>query len=285
MSLVFKDDIDSDDQPSGYTDSPEFEQRKEGIITQLFEINGQISTLQQFITSLEGLLHKGNVNAKVVENIDKRSVVNIRKVGGLIKEVNELVHKINKVEESDLDKTQLIAREKILRDVQYSLKEFQSTQLHYTNVMKQINSRAKAVLNEEEHNRSALLQEEEQGKKQQGQREQVLEYAIEREPINNEEFAYQANLIRQRDEEITNIEQGVTELNEIFKDLGSVVQQQGMLVDNIEANIYTTSDNTAMASRELNKAMRSQRNANKWCIYMLIGLSFMLLILILVIFI
>ena len=99
---------------------------------------------------------------------------------------------------------------------------------------------------------------------------------IERDPINNEEFAYQQNLIEQRDQEISNIERGITELNEIFKDLGNVVQQQGVLVDNIEANIYTTSDNTQMASNELRKAMRYQKSTSRWRVYLLVVLLVML---------
>lgn len=284
MSVPF---VDGEDFPTKYKDSPEFEILKEEIVTQLFEINGQISTLQQFITTLNSLLNKGDVNAKVIENIDKKSVENIRKVGSLIKNVNEVVHKIDAIEGSDLDKTQVIAREKIVRDVRYSLQEFQNTQRQYTSVIKQINARAKAALDleeQEQQNDSAMMQEEEQ-QQQQIFAKKSAPIVIEREPINNEEFAYQENLIRQRDHEITNIEEGITELNEIFKDLGAVVQQQGILVDNIEANIYSATDNAAMASRELNKAQRSQRNTNKWCLYMLFGVSFMLILLLLVVFI
>ncbi|EGA76860.1 Pep12p [Saccharomyces cerevisiae Vin13] len=105
---------------------------------------------------------------------------------------------------------------------------------------------------------------------------------IERDPINNEEFAYQQNLIEQRDQEISNIERGITELNEVFKDLGSVVQQQGVLVDNIEANIYTTSDNTQLASDELRKAMRYQKRTSRWRVYLLIVLLVMLLFIFLI---
>lgn len=289
MSITLNDNIDYDEEPREYMDSPEFERLKEDIVGQLFETNGQISTVEQFITSLEKLLKKGNVSAKVVDNIDKKSVAKIRKVGHLIISMNELVHKINGIEESNLDRTQIIAREKIVRDVQYSVQEFQKTQKKYASVIRKINTEARAVLDEAEQNRSALQQEEDAAEgnvtKVQSQRTQSVQYSIHREPLNNEEFAYQANLIRQRDEEISNIEEGITELNEIFKDLGSVVQQQGMLVDNIEANIYTAADNTAMASRELNKALRSQKSANKWCVQLLATLSFMLLMLILIIFI
>lgn len=286
----FVDEEEPRESSIGFTDSPEFNVLKEEIVTQLFEINGQISTLQQFISTLESLLKKGNVSAKVVDKIDKKSVVNIRKVGSLIKNVNEQVQKIDAIEESSLDRPEVIAREKIIRDVHYSLQEFQNTQRKYANVIRDINNRARAALNQEEESNITALREEEEGGSQKQQlipndKGKKLQITIEREPINNEEFAYQQNLIRQRDQEISNIEEGITELNEIFKDLGNVVQQQGIMVDNIEANIYSTSDNTAMASRELNKAYRSQKSANKWCLYLLAGLLIMLFMLLLIVFI
>lgn len=282
--------IDEEDTTKGFTDSPEFEELKESIATKLFEINGQISTLQQFVGTLESFVGKGDIKAKVVDRIDKKAVVNIHKVRSLIKEVNELVIQVDAIEESALDKPEIIAREKIVRDVRYSVQELQNVQRLYAKVMKDINARAEAALQQEEQNRqnvNALRQEEEDAVSSQpgNNAKRALSFTIEREPINNEEFAYQENLIRQRADEISNIEQGITDLNEIFKDLGNVVEQQGIMVDNIEANIYSASDNTAMASRELNKALGYQRNANKWCLYLLMGLLVMLFVLLLIVFI
>ncbi|CCF57590.1 hypothetical protein KAFR_0C05990 [Kazachstania africana CBS 2517] len=264
-----------------YTDSPEFESLKDQIASQLFEINGQVSTLQQFLSTLKSFLESSNINPKAVDKIDKKSVDNIHKTRNLVNEINQLVLRINDLEESTLDMTQVIAREKLSRDVKYSIQEFQNTQLSYTKIIKSINDIAKNKLATE--NNTALLEEEERDNTQVQQ--QHAQMIVERDPINNEEFVYQQNLIRQRDEEILNIEQGITELNEIFKDLSTVVQQQGLMVDNIEANIYSTLDNTQLASSELNKAMRYQRRSGKWCLYMLIALSVMLLFMLLMVFI
>lgn len=282
--------VDDEDASKGFADSPEFERLKDEIASKLFEINGQISTLQQFIFTLESLVGKGDIKAKVVDRIDKKSVVNIRKVGSLIKGVNELVIEIDAIEESALDKPELIAREKIIRDVRYSVQEFQNVQRQYAKVMKEVNAKAEAALKQEEQNRQNInaLRQEEEDRVASGHgegRSRAVKITIEREPINNEEFAYQENLIRQRADEISNIEQGILELNEIFKDLGTVVEQQGIMVDNIEANIYSTSDNAAMASRELNKALGYQKNANKWCLYLLLGLLVMFFVLLLIVFI
>ncbi|QHS76151.1 SNAP receptor PEP12 [Saccharomyces paradoxus] len=268
---------------SRFSDSPEFQTLKEEVAAELFEINGQISTLQQFTTTLKSFIDRGDVSAKVVERINKRSVAKIEEIGGLIKKVNTSVKKMDAIEEASLDKTQIIAREKLVRDISYSFQEFQGIQRQFTDVMKQVNERARESLEATEMANDAALIEEEQGQNSSiSTRIPSSQIVIERDPINNEEFAYQQNLIRQRDQEINNIERGITELNEVFKDLGSVVQQQGVLVDNIEANIYTTSDNTQLASDELRKAMRYQKRTSRWRVYLLIVLLVMLLFIFLI---
>ncbi|CAI4063950.1 hypothetical protein N7582_002542 [Saccharomyces uvarum] len=273
----FGSDNDASWNGPRFSDSPEFQALKEDVAAELFEINGQISTLQQFTTTLKSFIDKGDVSANVVERINKRSVAKIEEIGELIKKVNTSVKKIDALEEASLDKTQIIAREKLVRDVSYSLQEFQGIQRQFTGVMKQVNEKARESLEATEMANNTALMDEEQGQNHQmSKRIPGSQIVIERDPINNEEFAYQQNLIEQRDQEISNIERGITELNEIFKDLGNVVQQQGVLVDNIEANIYTTSDNTQMASNELRKAMRYQKSTSRWRVYLLVVLLVML---------
>ena len=147
---------------SRFSDSPEFQTLKEEVAAELFEINGQISTLQQFTATLKSFIDRGDVSAKVVERINKRSVAKIEEIGGLIKKVNTSVKKMDAIEEASLDKTQIIAREKLVRDVSYSFQEFQGIQRQFTQVMKQVNERAKESLEASEMANDAALLDEEQ---------------------------------------------------------------------------------------------------------------------------
>lgn len=274
----------------GFSDSPLYDKLKDQIAAELFEINGQLSTLQQFIISLKKHCGDGNGNAKIVEKIDKRSLELIEKVRILVETINVSIQEMNNINESTLDRTQLISREKLNRDVKISVSEFRNTQLNYKEMIKTINDNAKKKLNE---NLVALHQEEEEAQRtnlKNGSSGQVFlpsksQMVIEADPINNEEFVYQQNLIQQRDQEINNITQGIIELNEIFQDLSDVVLQQGVMVDNIEANIYSVVDNTQMASKHLDKALRQQKNLNKWCLYLLFILLGFLLFIFMIIFI
>lgn len=284
----------TDGLQSRYTDSPEYEKLKDIVSGQLFDINGHISTLKQFVSSLQSFLQKGSVGVKAVENIEKKAVDKIDTVRKLVLDIDASMKELNLLEDSSLDRTQIISREKLNRDVRISVQEFRTAHVEFTDVMKRINDKTKVALNMSE-NSAAILQEEESrqnGASAAGGRQLTVpaenrpsKMTIELDPINNEEFIYQQNLVNQRDEEISNIQQGITDLNEIFKDLGAVVQQQGIMVDNIEANIYSAADNTHMASRELDKAQRYQRKSNKYCLYLLMVLSGMLFFLLLIIFI
>ncbi|EDO16783.1 hypothetical protein Kpol_526p36 [Vanderwaltozyma polyspora DSM 70294] len=283
----FNDVVEEVGELAKFSDSPEFDGLRDAISEQLFEINGQISTLQQYVGTLEGFLAKtGTMNMKVIDNIDKKTIQNIGKVSELVKKVNTDVVMLDKIDVNELDKLQVLARDKLTRDLSYSLREFQNIQQGYTKVIKSINDRARSEL---DNQNSAALMLEEEGEtgsnRQPDTSTSAKNIVIQREALNNEEFAYQQNLIRQRDEEIVNIERGITELNGLFTDLSHVIQQQGSMVDNIEANIYSVADNTQLASRELDKALRYQRKSSKWCLYLLMLLSGMFFFMMLIILI
>lgn len=271
-----------------FSDSPHYDALKDTIAEQLFQINGQIGTVRQFITSLKKFYNQNNVNTEYVERIDKKTINMIHKIRDLLNKMNQSITEMNNIDENELNKNRLISREKLNKDIKLSIQEFQNIQIDYTKIMKLINIKAQEQLNQ---NAAALGQEEEEQQPDTDtinnntsiNRTRNNQMIVEMDPINNEEFLYQQNLIRERDAEIQNIEQGINELHGIFRDLSTVIQQQGVLVDNIEANIYSAVDNTQKGSKELHKAMLSQKRQSKLCIYLLIFLSIFLFFMILVV--
>lgn len=284
----FNDSLFSDDDTKfnqqKFTDSPEFEKIKDEIVNELFNINSLIGTLQHFLDSLQTFIDKRDVNGKIIDNIDKKSIEKINEISKLIKKINSLDNKLNEIDDLSLDKLQILAKDKILRDIKLSVQEFQNIQKNYKNTIKEINNLATITLNE---NSTALLIDEDEQQQHQtnSYNNSNGQIYIPREAINNEELAYQQTLIRQRDEEIQDIERGIVELNGIFKDLSSVIQQQGTMVDNIEENIFIAADNTRLANDELNKALRYQKKSNKFCLHILIFFSIMFLLFLFVIII
>lgn len=260
-----------------FSDNPDFEKCCEIISRDLFELNGYLSTLNQFISALENNATQGKTNTKANENVNKKTLELIEKGKSLVSKVNKNIHNINAVGEVELDKTHLIRREKLTRDVRFSVQEFKKYHQQFLTLTKRINDMAKAALEESSSQMDETLREE-------LEQHPTYQVVIEREPINNEELTYHQHLIAERDREISTIERGITELNGIFKDLGSLVQEQGQIVDNIEANLYNVADNTRMASSELNRAMRSGKSSDKLKLYFLLFLLFFLLLMIIVVF-
>lgn len=85
------------------------------------------------------------------------------------------------------------------------------------------------------------------------------------------EVDFQENLIIEREGEIRQIEQSVGELNELFRDVATIVREQGDMLDTIDHNVENVLQDTRGADVELRSASRYQKSArNKACCLLLI---------------
>jgi len=81
--------------------------------------------------------------------------------------------------------------------------------------------------------------------------------------LSPHELAYQESLIQEREREIIEIENGIHELSEMFDSLGTLMVQQGGMIDNIESNIQGVAADTSAAASELRTASDYQRKAGR----------------------
>ena len=96
-----------------------------------------------------------------------------------------------------------------------------------------------------------------------------------------DEVEFQEALIVEREEEIRNIEQGVGDLNVLFRQVAQIVSEQGNQLDTIAENVYVTRDETHGAMVETRQAAKYQKAArNKGC-FLLIILAIILTIVLL----
>jgi len=89
---------------------------------------------------------------------------------------------------------------------------------------------------------------------------------------------FQDALIHDRDQEIRAIQGQMSEINEIFKNVATLVDEQGELVDDIRSNISSANSNVVVAVHEVQEAEKLQegvRNKLLWlagcCIIMVIA--------------
>jgi t-SNARE complex subunit (syntaxin) len=86
-----------------------------------------------------------------------------------------------------------------------------------------------------------------------------------------DEVDFQEALIIEREEEIRNIEQGVGDLNVLFRQVAQIVNEQGEQLGTIADNVENVRGDTQQADVENRQAARYQKAArNKSCCLLLI---------------
>lgn len=90
--------------------------------------------------------------------------------------------------------------------------------------------------------------------------------------------------VAEREEEVNKIVRSIVDLNDIFKDLGQMVHEQGTILDRIDYNIEQTQVQVHEGYKQLQKAERYQRTNRKMhCILMLAGTVIVLVILLIIV--
>ena len=96
-----------------------------------------------------------------------------------------------------------------------------------------------------------------------------------RESISNDQFIQRDTLafksvgdldeamLKERHNEINQLERDMTEVNTMFKDIAAMVQEQGGMLDGTETNVENTVKETGKAVEELNKADEYQKRSKR----------------------
>ncbi len=165
-------------------------------------------------------------------------------------------------------------QQKLSREFQSSLSEFQSLQRQALEKEKASVSAARAAADHE----TGTAAEAGPASPQLLQQQELTRLAAQ------DDVDFQEAIIIEREEEIRNIEQGVGDLNVLFQQVAQIVTEQGEVLDTIERNVEDVRDSTRGADRELRSAARYQKNArSKMCCLLLI-LSVILTIILLAVF-
>ncbi|KAI9054173.1 hypothetical protein LZ554_001344 [Drepanopeziza brunnea f. sp. 'monogermtubi'] len=235
-----------------YSDDPEFQRLSHDLMTKLFTLTGNISRLSNEVALLGTRRDTERVRERVHDLLEETK--------DTFKEVGEGVKTIQSWE--DVSPSQKYTQQKLAREFQNNLREFQTVQRQALEKQRSSASAARTALDEQQ---SPAADGSQQFGQQQQQSQEVLRLA------SQDEVDFQDSLIVEREAEIRNIEQGVTELNELFRDVAHIVNEQGELLDNIHENVENTRSDTRGADLELRSAARYQRNArSKACCLLLI---------------
>ena len=89
--------------------------------------------------------------------------------------------------------------------------------------------------------------------------------------------------IQERDREITQIAQSISELAQLFQDLSAMVIEQGTMLDRIDYNIDTMATNMQQSTVQLTQAMHYQAGSGRRQLMLLLVLCIALLVALLII--
>lgn len=93
----------------------------------------------------------------------------------------------------------------------------------------------------------------------------------EEQQIQDQIIEDDLTLIRDREERIRQLESDILDVNEIFKDLATMVNEQGETIDSIEGNVDKAYTNVETGTSQLAKAAEYQKKSRKkMCILLVI---------------
>ncbi|KAF2002705.1 t-SNARE [Amniculicola lignicola CBS 123094] len=249
-----------EDDPQ-YADDPAFQAYSAQLSDKLFSLTSNITRLSQQVGLLGTKKETERVRERVHEIIDDTN--------SSFKDIGEGLKKITTW--PDIGPSQKFTQSKLNREFKASLSEFQHLQRQAIDKQKATAAASRAAL---EH---ATSPTDEHSPFAQGQQQEQEQLRL----APQDDVDFQESLIIERESEIRNIEQSVSELNELFKDVAHMVHEQGEQLDIIEENVFETRDAAEGASKNLTQANRYQKNArSKACILLLI-LAIVLVIIIL----
>ncbi|KAI8979654.1 t-SNARE [Mycotypha africana] len=236
------------------------------VSQQVFHISGNITSIERLVGFLGTPKDSSDIRNKLHDVTESTRE--------LIKDTTSDIKLFSQYYTTDSKKNRQrkLEQQKLSKDFQKVLADFQrvqresvSKQREYVDKKKATTAALQSQIDDEEGSDGIMSQEQQQLLQQND-----AQRRIQIEALDNE-IEYNETLISEREGEIQNIEQGITELNEIFRDLGMLVNEQESGIQSIYGNVLNIAQNTKQASEELTVANRHQKKARKnMCCFMLI---------------
>ncbi|KAG0302710.1 hypothetical protein BGZ98_007284 [Dissophora globulifera] len=228
-----------------------FSNRVNHISQQVFRISSNVSSIHRYVGFL-------GTNKDTEDNRNKLHEVT-EKTRDLVKNTSQDIKDLAKLDNTHGKK---LEHNKLSKDFQKVLVEFQKVQRISAEKQREFVDRVKHTNVRNDY--------EDEDRSESGDRPLINEQRRMQLMVVDNELEYNESMIVQREEEIREIESGITELNEIFRDLGTMVNEQGSMLDSIENNVTSISMSTQSASEELTTAAIHQRNARKKSCYLML---------------
>ena len=285
--MSFNDLNDLEDQSGSFAPSsasPEFTRLSKSISQRIFTITSNVALIHRFIGLLGTPRDTDKMRSSLMDTLSKTKDIS--------KDLVPDIRTLARWDPDEIGPSERYEQQKLTGDFQKAATDFQNAQRLALEKQKDfVNKRREAI---EEEQAEYEASPDGRGQRLKHPQQQQTQEGIQL--LDNAEVEFNEQLIEEREQEIQGIEQGIIELNEIFRDLGSIVTEQGSLIgpilplvvgkkliksDNIEENVASMAQNTKAASRELTSASQYQKSARKRACYLMLILCVILTIVLL----
>ncbi|KAM6915310.1 syntaxin-7 [Xenentodon cancila] len=180
----------------------------------------------------------------------------------LAKETDRLIKAFSALPIGPDQRQRKLQKDRLLNDFSAALNSFQKTQRQAADKEREFVARVRASSRV-----SQAGQPEDSFGNATSRQDPYSQVQDQTEAITKEDL----RLIQERELAIRQLEADITDINDIFKDLGMMVHEQGTMIDSIEANVENADVHVQSATQQLTQAANYQRGSRKkMCILMML---------------
>ncbi|XP_021899695.1 syntaxin-22 [Carica papaya] len=250
------------------------EDPSQAVAAGIFKINTAVSSFYRLVNSL-------GTAKDTLELRDKLHKTRLQ-IGQLVKDTSAKLKEASETDHhADVSPIKKIADAKLAKDFQSVLKEFQKAQ----RLAAERETTYAPFVPKELLPTSYTAQELEIGSSRSPEQQTfLLESKRQEVLLLDNEITFNGAIIEERDHGIKEIQEQISEVNEIFKDLAVLVHEQGAMIDDIGSNIESSHSATAQGTTQLAKASKIQRsNSSMICLLILIFAIALIIVVIVVV--
>ncbi|CAG9839554.1 unnamed protein product [Diabrotica balteata] len=245
----------------------DFQKLSQTIGTSIQKISQNVSSMQRMVNQI-GTHQDSPELRKQLHSIQHYTQQLVKDTNGYIKELSNIPPSLSQSEQ----RQRKMQRERLQDEYTSALNLFQNVQRSTAYKEKEQVNKAKAQVYGEPH----LI-----GYKSKDQQ------LIELQDNNSRQMQMQeeSNLreLEEQEQSIRQLESDINDVNLIFKELGTLVHEQGEVIDSIEANVERTTDFVSQGAQQLREASTLKNKVRRKKLIMLIIAALVLTILIIII--
>ncbi|GAB2284033.1 hypothetical protein Dimus_018515 [Dionaea muscipula] len=223
----------------------------QAVAAGIFQINTAVAAFRRLVDAIGTSKDTPDHRLKL-HNTRQRILQLVKDTSAKLKAISESDHGANVSQSKKIEDT------KLARDFQATLQEFQKVQQlaseRESTYMPSVSpasmpttSTAGEEVKQDPESQPFLLEQK---------RQEVM--------LLGNEIAFNEAIIEEREQGIRDIQEQIGEVNEIFKDLAVLVQEQGVVIDDIQSNVEESAAATTQARQQLSKASKSGKSGTSW---------------------